>query len=298
MDSFEGLKKFNLLEHGDVYEKMWWSSLANDFPEYEEFWRWNVVPLTNRIVLPYGHPEWIYFREGVPPRFRRVAMAHYSVFYFMARSMHQSRREDGLEFVEDNYYHLDSCVDNVEWFFEWSCKLFRDFGVPERGIPQQMPGEASDTEVGAIRQYRNAFIHHPVLLRRVSEKGVELPARRALVRVLEDWEEGRRFEPDEWVEAKVLLAELRAGLLEFVRPLWKIIGDRMGNVRNAKKYLDRLSLRPHLPIVGPELQTVAQPIATSGRTLDRSTTKNGFLSTPASGFVPPEKLEDDSDGEE
>jgi hypothetical protein len=41
--------QFNLSEHGNSYEGLWWPLIREEFPEYESIWRGHVVATTNRI---------------------------------------------------------------------------------------------------------------------------------------------------------------------------------------------------------------------------------------------------------
>jgi hypothetical protein len=81
--------EFNLVEHGDRYERLWWPLLRNDFPEWEIFWIHHVVPLTCRIddKIANSDPRKLFLRDDAKndENVESMIMSNYSVFYYMAR---------------------------------------------------------------------------------------------------------------------------------------------------------------------------------------------------------------------
>jgi hypothetical protein len=124
---------FSLLHNGDRYERLWWPLIEREFPEYERFWVRHIVPLTNRIDPQVGHSDskCIAFREdlNVSPHLESMAMAHYSVFYYLARATLLVCYEPRL-YVEDAFGLLGTTVYNFKRFVKnWHrglSKLFRN----------------------------------------------------------------------------------------------------------------------------------------------------------------------------
>jgi hypothetical protein len=120
MSEFDKLDGFHLLLHGDGREKDWWPLISADFPAYQEFWRKYIVPLTNRvdptINQQNNYAEWAGARQGIDSIFEKMAMHHYSVFYFLARAT-RAIRLDKSSYPEDVLYLLDACGGNVHQFF-------------------------------------------------------------------------------------------------------------------------------------------------------------------------------------
>ena len=77
---------FNLCDHGDPYEKLWWPLLQLELPQYQGFWKRHIVPLTNRIDPETNMDEnkRIAFRDdpNIDADVVQTAMAQYSTFYF------------------------------------------------------------------------------------------------------------------------------------------------------------------------------------------------------------------------
>ncbi len=86
--------RFSLEADGDRHEQRFWKLLAADFPAYQLFWRMYVVPLTNRVDFSIDRSDrrWIRMRPAVSDRYLRMAMDHYSVFYFVGRATEQPKR--------------------------------------------------------------------------------------------------------------------------------------------------------------------------------------------------------------
>src|SRR5450631_2769565 len=84
--AFEMLDKFNLRDHGDRHEQEGWKLVQDRFPNYELFWRLYVVPLTNRTSDGTRDSSWIRLRSDVPAEWEKLAVCHYSVFYYLARA--------------------------------------------------------------------------------------------------------------------------------------------------------------------------------------------------------------------
>jgi hypothetical protein len=251
MSDFDNLEKYKLLLHGDPKERTWWPLLSNDFSEYEIFWRRYVVPLTNRIdpAVPEGDEQKIRFR-ALHSEYEKMAMTHYSVFYFLARAT-QKLNSERLEFPEDTLFLLDSCLDNAQAFFKAILVVVADLGGSLH-LPTQSPAKSSD--LGAIRAYRDVLLHNPVIGRVMQPDGEEfLPRLETLDEVKESWKKAFRLSPEQLVSSKVLLSDLRRVLIAYLRQNWAQIIEVLDQLREGGKFRKALKLDGLLPVGSPDL---------------------------------------------
>lgn len=106
------------MEHGDFYEREYFAFTKEDFPNYENFWRWFVVPLTQRIEGAINQPgNGIYFREEIDPKLTDIAAAHYSLFMHLVYA-HWHLKHKVPSCLENTYAHLGTVCDLVETILE------------------------------------------------------------------------------------------------------------------------------------------------------------------------------------
>ncbi len=285
MSQFANLEKYNLNQHGDSREQDWWCLLADDFPEYEVFWRRYIVILTSRIdpKILRGDPRWIYFRDSVPELYAKMAMSHYSVFYFLARATRLIQSPRPI-FPEDAFYLLDACVDNLKWFFGWTREIIRDLGSEVSFLPSQFPGKDAPKVVHEIQEYRDVMLHNPVLARKIGP-GIELiPKRGCLKEVQHSWRQAAGLKEGDWVDSRSLLSGLRASLLSFMCEQWSRIIETLDEKRKTEKFIRILGLHRFLPIPEPDQPSTVQPIAASGQQPMEG--NEPFLSEAPSGSFP------------
>ncbi len=155
----EGL---SLLQHGDRFERLWWPLLEKDFPQYERFWLKHIIPLTNRIDpdIDANDPKWIGFRDddNIKPEIESMAMAHYSVFYHLARATLIIFYEPCLYF-EDAFSLLASAIYNLPRF---STSLQKALGA---SMPILSSKDLKREPFREILRYRDTLVHAPILAR-------------------------------------------------------------------------------------------------------------------------------------
>jgi hypothetical protein len=98
---------------GDPFEKVYWPLLKERFPNCEAFWRYFVVPYTNRIESPTK--ERIRPREGISEDIERIVSVHYSMFMNLIYA-YDHLQNFRLSSFEDFYVHLGSACDLAEDF--------------------------------------------------------------------------------------------------------------------------------------------------------------------------------------
>jgi hypothetical protein len=242
---------FSLLYHGDRYERLWWPLLEKEFPEYERFWLRHIVPLTNRINLQVGHSDskWIAFRDdpNVNPDLEKMAMAHYSVFYYLARATLLVCYEPRL-YVEDAFWLLGTTIYNLERFLKkWHRGLARAFGLCVSLLP---PDDLEGSPFEEIRKYRHTLTHAPVLGRAHYPNSELLPGKEHLKEVEESWRFAQGLDTKSFIEARTLLLELRTELLGKLRNAWDEIEKALAPVRSKKEYRNSYGLDESFCIPG------------------------------------------------
>jgi hypothetical protein len=138
MGCFDSLDGFTLNDFGDHHEQRLRDLVSPVFPAYEIFWRRYVVPLTNRIDPNFSFAKdrdpWIRLRPDVPARQEKLAMHHYSVFYYLGRAAERISSGE-CEYPEDVFSLLDACGDNAREFCALAREILRDFGQPFDFLP-------------------------------------------------------------------------------------------------------------------------------------------------------------------
>lgn len=112
-DDFRGwLGKNSFAHSGDFYEQKYHGLVLDEFPRNEEFWRFFVVPLTNRMDSKNTDPA-IHFREGVDDRLQYICGANYSLFVHLAMAKKNSDEWDDAS-LDAVYTRLGSAFDVFE----------------------------------------------------------------------------------------------------------------------------------------------------------------------------------------
>jgi hypothetical protein len=269
----ERLETYRLSIHGDSRERQWGFLLSEELPEYERFWQKFIVPLTNRIdrsILMDDHC-WIGFRSEIPERFQRLAITHYSVFYYLARVTVPMRSQDYV-FVEDVLHLLDSCADNVKKLFEAAADVLQDFDRTHDFLPKSFPPPDDPLTVfRRITRYRDVILHNPVLGRILRDGKEFLPEEEQLEEVKYSWKKAWTLGDEKLIEKNKLLAGLRSDLIDYLKKKWALLISEMEQVASSPKFSKVIHLERFLPIPpAPPLPTTSQPVGASGGTLRAS----------------------------
>jgi len=114
MQKISSTKEYSLKNHGDGAERIYCDRIINDFPNYEKFWHF-IVPWTNRDILPETDPNWLKFRDGIPPDLEELFMAHYSVFrclvFFLDEIGHSRKVIGDHELLRMAYAHFGYAIE-------------------------------------------------------------------------------------------------------------------------------------------------------------------------------------------
>jgi hypothetical protein len=103
---------------------------------------------------------------------------NYSIFRYLVRAIEGMERTPPA-CMEDTFYLLDSCCDNVLHFFESTNKIAYDLGGPASFLPAQknrLPDFFKE-----IEDYRNTMLHNPLIGRVLGETGEFVPKREFLL---------------------------------------------------------------------------------------------------------------------
>jgi hypothetical protein len=264
------------------------------FPKYEEFWRLFIVPLTNRTSTEFLDSSWIRLRPGVPAEWEKLAVCHYSVFYYLSRAAQRriecfGENTRGPSHPEDVIYLLQTCCENVEHFY----KALRAIANDAVGyLPLKGPKDSPFREINA---YRNLLLHNPVLGRGELDGETWLPKLPGDLKYVDSWAIKFAFSwraveglnAQDLVSARTLLLGLEDGLAKYLNDTWaRLIGD-LGDRNLHDKFQQFLRLpnsavafqRPNRISADSSCATLAQPLAASG-------TFNGLrVSEPGKGKI-------------
>lgn len=230
MNQEQLLSHFNLLSHGDRHEREYWLLLSERFPSYEIFWQKFVVPRTQRVnqKISISQEEWVRLRNDVSSREEKIAMAHYSVFYFIGRAVsHLSKDEEGtIHYPEDVFFLLNSAIENLKTFLKEMNGVGKDLDQPifKKNFSRFPKGFPPFEEIEA---YRNALSHNAVMGRAVGVQKTFLPrwnsdkAKSALKRVEGSWLEAERLDPEDLIDSRILLDRLLTELFVALEGWWK-----------------------------------------------------------------------------
>ncbi len=222
------LSQFTLRTDGDRHEKELWPLLSKDFPLYEKLWQRLIVPMTRRIdpSVSMTSNARNRLRKDISVRDERIAMSHYSVFYFVGRAVRRlAQDEAAMENPEDVFFLLDSAGDNLRRFCLALNEFARDWGgqIFEPRIANFPKGFRPFEEIEA---YRDALLHNAVLGRGVNVKKVFLPKWHPrppispLDRVGESWSKAQQLKQEDLIDTKALFDRLFQELFALLDELW------------------------------------------------------------------------------
>ncbi len=237
-------KHFNLSEHGDPYEKLWWPRLLeHEFPEYEQFWISHVVPLTNRIdpTISPADRQWIAIRNDskLDEYLEQMAMAQYSTFYYFSRASLIILFEPHV-YIEDTVLFLDLSRDNLKTFVSASKQVCQQLRVECKNLRAEDVDD--DNSMKALRLYRNAFAHTPRLARahHVPEgyipkwQNIPVNAKNRVAR--HSWRSMQSLSEENFVEPRATFRDLRQALLQHMKRIWRTVDEGLNTNRNSKFY--------------------------------------------------------------
>jgi hypothetical protein len=232
--------QFTLEEDGDPYERLWWHFLEKDFPEWGRFWAHHIVPLTNRIDDRFKARDRakLFTRNDkrIDKRIEALAMANYSVFYYLARSCAIVSSEPHL-FTEDAFIFLRATTENIAAFLDrFTNRLTKPLNIDKDDVPKWIDIKNTETAKN-ILEYRDTFVHSARLGRNPNLTGEFIPKPSHLSQAKHSWSYVQNLPEDEFVDARKYLRELQTNLMKEINPVWKRITDLMDERRVSDTYL-------------------------------------------------------------
>ncbi len=115
---FDNLIKFiesaSYSKNGESNERLHGAILAQAFPNSEKFWKYFIVPLTNRLDTTITNPHIaIQTRPGTSTDLHDIGSFHYSLFYnFLLAQLSLTTKHPS--YFESFYTHLGSICDSAE----------------------------------------------------------------------------------------------------------------------------------------------------------------------------------------
>jgi hypothetical protein len=232
--------KFNLKEHGDRYERLWWHLLSIDFPELEKFWVHHVVPLTNRIddTIKADSPKKLFLREDnkIDKDVESLIMRSYSVFYYLARASVVVLTESHL-FPEDAFFYLRAATENVEDFIgKLKGPLKTSLNLDLKDMPDWKAIE-EEYPVNAIKDYGEAFSHYPRLGRRPHLEWEFIPKYSVLKKARFSWSYVQKLSKHDFENGRLYLQKFRVDLMKVLNPGWEKANKALDAHREGDVYL-------------------------------------------------------------
>jgi len=278
LPTLETLTQFNLTDHGDRHERERWPLLLDRFPKYEEFWQLFIVPLTNRTCAEPLDSSWIRLRPDVPAEWEKLAVCHYSVFYYLSRAAKRriecfGENANGPAHPEDVIYLLQTCCENVGDFHDALRAIAND---AVSYLPLQRPKDFPFREINA---YRNLLLHNPVLGRGELDGETLLPRLPEDLKEIDSWASKFTFswraveqlDAQDLISARELLLGFEDGLAKYLNDEWtKLISDlRSRNLHGRFQQILKLPQssafqRSSRIDADSSCATLVQPLAASG----------------------------------
>jgi hypothetical protein len=272
MKKLDSLDRCDLATQGDRHEQEFWPLLATRFPSYELLWRRLIVPLTSRIdprAAAEDPRKWIRFRADIPEKYEQMAMAHYSVFYFLGRAADRALGDaSAFEHPEDVFFLLDSSGDNFKLFLDAMNAIGKDNGGPlfEPGPITQFPKGFGPFE--EISDYRDVQLHNPVIGRAMDVEKVYLPkwqrgnSGSPLERAKKRWRDAEALSSDVLIDSRDLLDRLLSEVCELLEKHWRTALTLIERIGFEDKSIRVLKLEKYLPLPGewkPPRRTQTKP---------------------------------------
>ena len=230
-------KQFKLHVQGDRHERRMWPLVAELFPSYQAFWLAFIVPMSYRTdpILTQANPKWYRLRSGIPPHFERLAMAHYSVFYWSARGVEKLELTDA-SYPEDIFFLFDSALDCLDIFIADVRRVAKDCGLRLTSVPSGQVSKSA-APFNTVRAYRNTILHNPVLGRGISLDGTFVLREEHLSTAKELWSLAASLRPDAFVNVSLLLGEVAKSFLMALEKLWSdLVSELLASPSFTRKY--------------------------------------------------------------
>jgi hypothetical protein len=258
------LQELNLEADGDRHERRMWPLVAKLFPSYQIFWRSFIVPMSYRTdhMLTKLDPQWYRLRSGIPPHFERLAMAHYSVFYWTARGMERLKVAEA-SYPEDVLFLFDSALDCLDIFIADVRRVAKDCGLTLKSIPKEQVSKSA-APFKTVRAYRNTILHNPVLGRGISFDGTFIVTEDHLRTAKESWSFAASLPADAFVSVSALLDQVAAEFLRGLEYLWSgLAAELLASPSFRRKFLHAMG-SSHSGSAGRIAPSALSPISASG----------------------------------
>lgn len=258
MKELDPLDRLDLSKHGDRHEREFWPLLSEKFPSYEVLWRRVVVPMTFRVdqkAAMENPKKWIRLRPGLPVKYEEMAMAHYSVFYFLGRAMKRVTEDLKVyEHPDDVFFLLHTVSDNFKWFMKAMNSIGSDNGcnIFDRSMVASFPKGFAPFE--EIRDYRDVLLHNPVIGRASDLDNIYLPkwdaekSKSPLERAKQLWSRAETLSASELVSSKDLLSRILGEACGFLEKEWQGVLSKVGHLTFEEKLVTVLRLKEFFPL--------------------------------------------------
>jgi hypothetical protein len=176
---------------GDTEEQQHWPHLQTVIPHYESFWAKYVFPLRSEGA--------IWFKQGIDPRFERMAIASYSAFTALARARFKIFEDhEDYRHVEELYIHLQRAGEvGVKMV-----KEFNDIDISLLGHVRSVNVSQLETLIESrLKQYRN-LVHDVKRAMPKGERGRMIPKPEKLLEYAQWSQTMFHFREEDFVSAE------------------------------------------------------------------------------------------------
>ena len=223
---------FDLASHGDVVERSAWDNfLRDEFPEYETFWQFFVVGLTERVKDGFGIA---FLPRGELSREEghvAVAQLHYTTLLHLVRvfELRQGPIRDRDALIEA-ITRLSAATDTA---FELlgRCLLDKDYAPWKENEGKKAREDWQRREgllLASVRRYRNTLLHGRARVHYRAQNGPLLCPSFEQMADAADW---READQNETVRANDLVDNGWAQVLGYLSRTWRaeLVPWAMGN---------------------------------------------------------------------
>jgi hypothetical protein len=225
---------YTIENDGDVWEKRFHPRLFPLFPNYDEFWRIVIVPMTIR-----ENNGGIDLRPAVNRDLELLAMSHYSCYYHLGVASELLESVGKLPCLYDDFFlHLGASVEMInERFLVYCDKIWEQTGLLETrrrfvdmlGDNWRVCKAAFDALAEEASLYRNATAHNPKLAQALDRNTQKFwyPNKAALDHNKNmTWSDVAKLSfPSDFVERESLVYRLMAEVTSSINALWpELIG--------------------------------------------------------------------------
>ncbi len=272
---------YTIENDGDDWEKRFHPRLFPLFPNYDEFWRTVIVPMTVRDFN--GGTD---LRPGLDRDLELLAMSHYSCYCHLGAAHELLERVADIPYLYDDFFfHIDASVEMITKRFLIYCDKVWKKTDPSRKHPSLEGKLGSDwhSKKSAFEDwarevicYRDVMTHDPKLGRVVSRSNQELWVPKydklrqkqhgKLTCYSPTWSDVRAFAFDaDFVRLNELADRLMQEVPAKINELWPMLTEEFSKLSALGAYQRLARIGPYAPPKSQAGSFALEPNSGSGQ---------------------------------